>query len=120
MRIERFEEINAWKEARRLVKEIYSKSDANKRFYNDMRFKSQITSSAISIMSNIAEGFSRRSDKEFKQFLFISKGSLAELQSLLYVALDLNYISENDFKQLYDHSDMTAKMISKFITYLNN
>jgi len=91
MKIGRFEEINAWQEARKLVRMVYNTINKNNNFKTDLRFKSQITSSAVSTMSNIAESFSRNSNKEFARFLFISKGSLAELQSLLYVALDLNY-----------------------------
>lgn len=70
------------------------------------------------VMSNIAEGFSRRTDKEFTQFLFISKGSAAEVQSLLYVAVDQEYLNEKDFSQLYEKADEVARIISGFITSL--
>ena len=118
MRIKRFEEIKAWQEARSLVKLVYSAIRKNRDFQNDLRFKSQITSSVVSVMSNIAEGFSRNSNKEFIRFLFISKGSLAELQSLLYVALDLAYLDYQQYDLLFKQSELTAKYISKFISYL--
>jgi four helix bundle protein len=69
-------------------------------------------------MANVAEGFSRKSDKEFGQFLFIAKSSAAELQSHAYVAFDQGYISESDFKQLYDNLDHTSRMISNLIKHL--
>ena len=118
MKINRFEEINAWQEARKLVKMVYSAVAKNKELQFDLRFKSQFTSSSVSVMSNIAEGFSRNSNKEFVRFLFISKGSLAEVQSLLYVALDLNYIKNDLYNNMYTQADVTARYISKFISYL--
>lgn len=117
MKITRFEDILAWHEARKLVKKVYLMAESNKQFNNDFRFKWQVTNAAISSMSNIAEGFSRQSDKEFAQFLFISKGSIAEVQSLLYVALDLEYISDRQFQETYKEADNTARLILKFITY---
>ena len=69
-------------------------------------------------MSNVAEGFSRRSDREFTQYLFIAKGSCAEVQSLLYVALDQEYINQTEFEALYDQAEKAAKLISGLITYL--
>ncbi len=118
MKIERFEEIKAWQEARVLVKTIYQSVENNKNFCNDYKFREQITSAAVSIMSNIAEGFSRRTKKEFIQFLFVAKGSCAEVQSQLYVASDQNYISQDKFKELYAKAEVVAKILSGFITYL--
>ena len=69
-------------------------------------------------MSNIAEGFSRRSDKEFIQFLFVAKGSAAEVQSLLYVALDQEYLSDKNFAALYEKAEDVARILSGFITSL--
>jgi len=120
MKIERFEEIKAWQEARILVRIIYQSIKENKYYSNDYKFKEQITSAAVSIMSNIAEGFSRRTKKEFVQFLFVAKGSCAEVESQLYVALDQNYIVETKFKELYAKAEEVAKMLSGFITYLLN
>lgn len=120
MKIERFEDIIAWQESRKLVKQTYNFVNRSKAFSQDFKLTSQITSSAVSIMSNIAEGFSRKSHKEFIRFLFISKGSLSEFQSQLYVARDLNYIGQPEFDICYEQADKTAKMISKFITYLKS
>jgi len=69
-------------------------------------------------MSNIAEGYSRQTDKEFAQFLYIARGSSAEVQSQLYVALDLNYIDNNKFEYLYQETLNIIKLISGFIKYL--
>ena len=120
MKIERFEDIKAWQEARILVNIIYDAVESNKGFTGDYKFREQIHSAAVSIMSNIAEGFSRRSTKEFVQFLFIAKGSAAEVQSQLYVALDQGYINEEKFNELYTKSDEVARLISGFIRYLLN
>jgi len=119
MKIKRFEEINAWQEARKLVRMIYHSISSNREFQFDLLFKSQITSAAVSAMSNIAEGFSKNSNKDFVRFLFISKGSIAEVQSLLHVALDLNYIDKEFYNRMYKQSDLTAKYISylKFSLY---
>jgi four helix bundle protein len=73
---------------------------------------------SVSIMSNIAEGFSRRTTKDFIQFLFISKGSTAEVQSLLYVALDQEYLSDKAFAELYEKADEVARILSGFLTSL--
>ena len=118
MKIKRFEDIKAWQEARVLVKMVYEAAKSNKGFGNDYKFKEQIQSAAVSIMSNIAEGFSRRSTKEFTQFLFIAKGSIAEVQSQLYIALDQGYISREEFNEIYPKSDEVARLISGFIQYL--
>ena len=118
MKIERFEDIKAWQEARTLVMMVYDAVKSDKGFSSDYKFREQTQSAAVSIMSNIAEGFSRRSTKEFTQFLFIAKGSAAEIQSQLYVALDQGYISQEKFSELYSKSDEVARLISGFIQYL--
>jgi four helix bundle protein len=120
VKIERFEDIKAWQEARVLVKMIYDTIKSNKDFTGDYKFREQIQSAAVSAISNIAEGFSRRSTKEFVQFLFIAKGSVAEVQSQLYIALDQGYINEEKFNELYSKSDEVARLISGFIQYLLN
>jgi four helix bundle protein len=120
VRIERFEDIKAWQEARVLVKMVYAVVDSDRHFGSDYKFREQIQGAAVSIMSNIAEGFSRRTTKEFGQFLFIAKGPVAEVQSQLYVALDQGYISEEKFDELYTKSDEVARLISGFIRYLLN
>jgi four helix bundle protein len=119
-KIERFEDIKAWQEARVLVSMVYETTKSTKGFANDYRFRDQIQAAAVSIMSNIAEGFSRRTAKEFAQFLFIAKGSAAEVQSQLYVALDQGYINKDKFDELYSKSDEVARLTSGFIQYLLN
>jgi len=118
MKICRFENIKAWQKAKDLTNKIYAIDNA--KFNKDYRFKSQIQSCAVSAMSNIAEGFSRKSNKEFIQFLFIAKGSIAELQSLLYVAEEQGYIKNSLFSELYESADVISKMLSNLIKYLKN
>ena len=120
MKIERFEDIKAWQEARIFVRMIHAVVGSDRRFGSDHRFREQIQAAALSIMSNIAEGFSRRSTKEFGQFLFIAKGSVAEVQSQLYVALDQGYVKKDKFDELYGKSEEVARLISGFIRYLLN
>jgi len=120
MKISRFEDIEAWQEARLLVKLVYEAIQASKDFQKDFRLVNQIQGAAVSTMSNIAEGFSRKSNKEFIQYLFISKGSAAEVQSHLYVALDQHYISETTFTNIYQQAEKVSKMDSGFIKYLNS
>jgi four helix bundle protein len=117
-KIERFEDVKAWQEARALVRMVYEAVKSTKGFSNDYRFKEQVQSAAVSIMSNISEGFSRRTTKEFIKFLFIAKGSAAEVQSQLYVALDQGYVTQEKFDELYTKSDEVARLISGFIQYL--
>jgi len=118
MKIKRFEEIKAWQEGRELVKMVYQAVRANESFSKDFGLKEQIQRASVSVVSNIAEGFGRRSRKEFVQFLFVAKGSIAEVQSQLYVALDQNYITQEVFSVLYDKAEEVAKLLSGFITYL--
>jgi len=102
MKIKRFEELNCWQEARVLVDMVYEAIRNSSNFQKDFRLSGQITSAAISSMSNIAEGFSRRSNKEFIQFLFVSKSSATEVQSEAYVALDQKYIDQETFEKIYN------------------
>ena len=120
MKISRFEDIEAWQESRELVKRVYNAIDANKTFQKDFRLANQIQGAAISVMSNIAEGFSRKGHKEFIQFLFISKSSAAEVQSQLYAALDQNYITQKTFEEIYNQAEKISKMDSGFIKYLKS
>ena len=118
MKITRFEDIDAWKEARKLVKMVYSVIKKSKEFRKDFRLVSQIQDAAVSSMSNISEGFARQSNREFIQFLYISKSSAAEVQSQLYVAIDQEYITQEDFDSIYNQADIVSKMDSGFIKYL--
>jgi four helix bundle protein len=120
MKITRFEELDCWVEARKLVNMVYDVIRKDKSFQNDYRLRDQSIGAAISTMGNISEGFARRSNKEFIQFLFIAVSSAAELQSHMYVALDQNYVSQQLFKEIYDQADRTSRLISGLITYLRN
>ncbi len=92
MKIERFEDIIAWKKSKELTLLIYKNFKQTK----DFSFKNQIERASISIMNNIAEGFERQTNKEFKNFLFIAKGSCGEVRSMLSIAKDLGYINIKD------------------------
>ena len=120
MKIERFEDIKAWKEARKLVNLIYEAINSSKSFRRDFRLVNQVQGAAVSAMANIAEGFARQSNKEFIQFLFISKSSAAEVQSHLYVALDQEYITPDTFSQIYNKAEEVSKLDSGFIKYLKS
>jgi four helix bundle protein len=120
MRINRFEDLECWQEARKLVNMAYQAIRDSKPFQNDFRLKDQSTGAAVSVMGNIPEGFVRRSNKEFIQFLFISVSSAAELQSHMYVAFDQKYISKDNFESIYQQADKTSKLLSGLITYLRN
>lgn len=116
-KIERFEDILAWQKARELVAAIYETS-SDGQFAKDFGLRDQIRRAAVSIMLNIAEGFARKSNREFFQFLVIAHGSAAEVQSALYVALDQKYISQEQFESLYKMTDEASKTIMGFANYL--
>ena len=107
-----------WQQARKLVNMVYEAIRSSKSFQSDYRLKDQSTGAAISVMGNIPEGFVRRSNREFTQFLFISVSSAAELQSHMYAALDQHYITPETFDKIYQQAEKTAKIFSGLITYL--
>ena len=115
--ISKFENIEAWQKARVLTREVYVVT-AEGAFSKDFGLRDQIRRASVSVMSNIAEGFDRGGVREFIQFLFIAKGSSAEVQAQLYVALDAGYISQEQFKGLYDLAGDTGRLIGGFIRYL--
>ncbi len=115
--VERFEDLEVWQKARDVVNAVYQASLAGT-FSRDYALRDQIRRAVVSIPGNIAEGFSRHSNKEFIQFLFASKGSIAEVQSQLYAALDQDYISQEAFDSTYERLEVVAKQLSRFITYL--
>lgn len=118
-RIEKIEDLIIWQNARELNRMIYMITMKEK-FSKDFGLRDQIRRSSVSVMSNIAEGFERKGDGEFKRFLSIAKGSLGEVRSQLYVALDVQYISEQEFNDLNNFSLDLSKKIGSFISYLEN
>ncbi len=109
-----FEELEIWKSSRALAKEVYTDFKENK----DYGFRGQIQRCAVSVMNNIAEGFCRKGDKEFHQFLNIAKASCGELKSMYYLSEDIDYVSSK--KALRRREDATKIMngIGKFMQYL--
>ena len=114
-----FEEINAWQNARVLVKDVYAMTISGD-FCRDFGLRDQIQRAAVSICSNIAEGFERRGNKEFINFLWIAKGSAAEVCSQLYTAKDLGYITGEQFKAVYDSAKQIGGMLFNLITVLSS
>ena len=114
MKFERFEDIVAWQKAGALATEVYSLF----RDSRDYGFKDQICRAAVSVMNNIAEGYERKGNKEFSRFLYIAKGSCAEVRSMLYLALKLRYISKDQFDGLMVNSIEISKMLSGLIKTL--
>lgn len=120
MKIKSFEDLECWQEARKLVNLVYRAIKDSRDFQKDFRLCGQITAAAVSSMGNIAEGFSRRSNNEFVQYLFISKSSAAEVQSEAYVALDQKYITQETFNKVYEQAERVSQLDSGLITYLLN
>ena len=117
MKIEKFEDIDAWREARKLVNMIYDVSN-NGNFSNDYGLRDQIRRASISAMSNISEGFDRETNKEFIQFLIIARASVSEVKSHMYVALDRKYLSIEEFDSIYNEANTVINLINGFIRYL--
>jgi four helix bundle protein len=116
-KIEKFEDIEACKSAREVTKMIYAAS-SNGNFSRDFGLCNQIRRAAVSILSNIAEGFERGGNKEFLQFLAIAKGSCGEVRAQLYVALDQNYIDKTRFEEILNKLLETSRVISGLMKYL--
>lgn len=109
-KIERFEDLIAWQKARELARDAYAATREGP-FARDFGLASQIQRAAVSIMSNIAEGFERGSRPEFHRFLFIAKASCAEVRSQLYLALDVGYLNEDSFAQLKAQTEEVGRII---------
>lgn len=117
MKIKRFEEIEAWQLARELTRKVY-RLTKKLEFAKDYGLKNQIQDAAGSSMHNIAEGFDSETNPEFIRFLRYAKRSCSEVQSELYVALDEEYISADEFKDTYEMAGRTRAAIRGFINYL--
>lgn len=111
MKIETFEDIVAWQKSRVLTLSVYKTFTPSK----DYGFKDQIQRASVSVMNNIAEGFARKGDKGLKHFLSMAKGSCGEVRSMLYLALNLNYISRQEFETLHALSTEISKILSGFM-----
>ena len=115
--IKRFEDVEAWKQGRELTRRIYQITSQSK-VTRDYALRDQIRRAAISITSNIAEGFDRGGNREFVQFLAIARGSASELKSQIYTALDVGYVDHKEFAELYQLAHSVVLLIGGFIKYL--
>jgi four helix bundle protein len=115
MNIEKFENLIVWQKSRVLCKSIYKSFSLS----NDFGFNNQIQRASVSIMNNIAEGFERKSNKEFRQFLYIAKGSCGEVRSMLHLAGDLEKIEKENCELLKTQSEEISKILSGLIKSLN-
>jgi four helix bundle protein len=109
-KVERFEDLMAWQKARRLTRDVYRVTKQGE-FAKDYGLARQMQRASVSTMSNVAEGFERGGRGEFHQFLSTAKASCAETRSLLYVALDAEYLNEPTFQRLLDNADEVARII---------
>jgi four helix bundle protein len=114
-----FEQIISWKKARELNKEIYQLTNRNE-FSKDFALRDQIRKASISISSNIAEGFGRKTNKEFIYFLNVAKSSCYEVKSQLYLALDVHYIDQEAFEKIYAICDEIAKTLHGLIKHIGS
>lgn len=117
MGVNRYEDLEIWQIARILVGDIYSVTSQG-RFGSDFAMRDQIRSAAISVMSNIAEGFGRTTPLQFRHLLDIARASCLEVQSILYAALDLGYVSQNEFDRMYETCRKLYAMISALMRHL--
>ena len=116
MRVTKFEDLIAWQKAQDLAVLVYNKFGSQ----NDFGFKNQICRAVVSVSNNIAEGFERKSDKEFMNFLNIAKGSAGEVRAQLYLALDFGYISDDFHKNLANEFRSISSHIAGLIRYVQN
>ena len=116
--IKRFEDLEIWQQGRKLSQEIIQISRSSD-LKTDFRLKEQIKASSGSVMDNIAEGFERDGNLEFRQFLSIAKGSAGEARSQLYRVYDLGYIDKETLERLTIEYERLSKKIANFISYLN-
>jgi len=114
---QRFEDIGAWQRGRELARLIYQITDRDP-LARDFGLRDQLRRAAVSVVSNIAEGFERGGTGEFRQFLSQAKGSAGEIRAQLYVALDAGLVSQKEFEAAYALADETGRMIAGLIRYL--
>jgi len=116
-KVENFEDLEVWKLARKLTGKVYALSRSGA-FSKDYGFRDQICRASVSIVSNIAEGFERRSNHQFMQFLDIANGSAGEVRAQLYIALDLGYITQKEFQEAVKDISSIGKMLTSLIRHL--
>ncbi len=117
--IARFEEIEAWQTARRLANLIYDQSSQGV-FARDFGLRDQMRRAAVSVLSNIAEGFESRTQALFLDYLGRAKASAGELRAQIYIALDRGYVDREQFDALYDTADKASRQIARFMSYLES
>jgi four helix bundle protein len=117
--IRRFEDIRAWQTARELTRQVYAVSNKGA-FGRDFGLRDQMRRAAVSIMSNVAEGFESDTQRQFIKFLGHAKASAGEVRAQLYVALDAGYVTEEEFKVLFDQADKVSRQLSRFMGYLRS
>ncbi|MBI4331235.1 MAG: four helix bundle protein [Chloroflexi bacterium] len=114
---QKFEDLEIWQLGRQIVPVVY-KLTRNCSFSRDVSLARQMQRSAVSVVSNIAEGFERRSNKEFANFLYMAKGSCGELRSQLWLTLDLGYVSRDEFQKAYEAAETISRSLAGFIKYV--
>lgn len=117
--IHRFEDLEVWKKSREICQYIHTLTK-NEQFSRDFSLKDQIKRSGGSAMDNIAEGFEREGNKEFINFLTISKGSVGEVRSQAYRAFDYGYINKDELEFVIKETVLLSEKLGKFISYLRN
>lgn len=117
-KVERFEELECWKSARKLVILIY-KTTSFDNMNKDWDLIRQLRRAAVSVMNNIAEGFARYHRNDFKHFLDYSQSSAAEIKSMLYILQDLEYLNKKELTELHEQTDKTRNQILGLIKYLD-
>ncbi|MBA2623859.1 MAG: four helix bundle protein [Chthoniobacterales bacterium] len=117
---ERFEDLRIWQDARTQVSAIYRSLVHGTAGYNDLGFRTQIQRASISVMNNIAEGFERKTPRDFAHFLDVAKGSCGEVRSMLYVAEDLKYLTCEEAVVLRENAEMLSRGIAAFTSHLRS
>ncbi len=116
---ERFEDLDVWKRSRELANFIYDVSETGA-FSKDYGLRDQMRRAAVSIMSNIGEGFESHTQALFVQLLARAKGSAGELRAQLYLAHDRNYLVKDDFDKALEQTEICSKQLTRFIQYLES
>jgi len=115
----RFEELEVWQNAKELTNSVY-KYSSDGAFARDFGLRDQMRRAAVSIMSNIAEGFEGQTQAMFIKYLAHAKGSAGELRAQLYIARDQKYVSEENFSEMFSLAEICSKQLARFIQYLEN